>query len=218
MRSGRRMAGAAVAAVLGGMLAGPPVAAQPAALPPLVTTDDFSDPTTGWTVREEDTYRMGYVDGTYQVTSTGPTPLLLGSTGEGVGNGLVQVELTDVPGSAPHPHGVFVRAQDGGNFYGFAVASDGSFMVFHFEDGALVTDHEEAAGFLADGLYRTDGPNLVWVWLSGTELRFELNNTELYAVTDALWPDGVAGVLAASSYDLPAGTVFDNWRLEAFVN
>lgn len=195
----------------------PALAQAPAAEAPTVVLDDFADPATGWTVRRDGTaYEINYRDGAYWIAMATRTPLQLASAGHIVADGRVAIRLRDLAPSAPHPAGLFVRAQDPANFYAFVVGSDGSFVVFHYVDGAFVLDSPDGA-MVPAGLYLPGGAaNDVAVDAGARRLIFYLNGVELFRVEDALWTEGVAGLVAANVTDTPAGTVFDNWRIERF--
>lgn len=195
----------------------PALAQAPVPEPPIVVFDDFADPATGWTVRRDGTiYEIAYRDGAYWIAMATRTPLQLASAGHIVADGRVAIRLRDLAPSTPHPAGLFVRAQDPANFYAFVVGSDGSFIVFHYLDGAFVLDSPDGAAVPA-GLYLPGGAvNDLAVDGGARRLIFYLNGVEVFRLDDALWTEGVAGLVAANLGDRPAGTVFDDWRIERF--
>lgn len=199
-------------ALLAGTAAGQPAATAP---PTRVVFDDFSNPTTGWRQHAPNGgIEMAYRDGTYQVLMTTPTPLQLIDSGvPRFANGVVSVDLANSAGSGAHPQGVFVRAQDVDNYYGFVVQSDGTYTIYRWEGGryfGLTLPNER----LPEGLYLADGLNAIDVIADGTILRFFLNYREVFSLPDAKWNDGTTGLIVGNlSFD-PAGTVFDNWRVE----
>ncbi len=175
MREGRVAAVAMALAVAG------PVAAQQ------VVTDDFADPTTGWTVRSDDgPVQIGYVGGQYQISATQPVGIVIGSSGYSFYDGTVSVEAQDLPDSAPHYSGLFVRAQDSANFYAFVLASDGSIGMFHYVNGTYVADGPSDL-HLADGVYLTDAPNVLSVEASGLSLTFSVNGQEVATLRTVRW-------------------------------
>jgi hypothetical protein len=183
---------------------------------PAFVFDDFADPGTGWTVRSDGRTEMGYRDGTYRIAMAARSPVQLASAGQSVADGRVAIRLRDLSPSAPHPAGLFVRAQDAGNFHGFAVLSDGSFLAFHYVDGVFVQDSPEGA-LVPSGLYRRDGAeNDIAIEAGASRLVFLLNYVELFRIENALWTGGEAGLLAANPTDGPAGTAFDTWRIDRF--
>jgi len=180
--------------------------------------DDFADPATGWAswTGSADGITMGYVDGTYQIsleTSGGPG-LALATNGAMLADGRLSVEAIGIPGTAAHPHGIFLRGQDAGNLYVFVIASNGSdFLVFHLLDGALVPDGPFSRE-LPSGLFRADGPNTIEAVASGAEIGFVVNGEEVAQIENAIWPSGQTGLVVAKLPNTAAGTAFDNWRLE----
>jgi hypothetical protein len=208
------LAAALAAGLIASMMSGS--SAQPVVDLPTYVFDDFVDPATGWTERADGIHEMGYRDGAFRIVMASRSPLQLASAGHVVADGRVAIRLHDVTPSAAHPAGLFVRAQDTANFYGFVVVSDGSFTVFHYRDGALVLDSPEGAALPA-GLYlAAPAENDLAIEAGASRLVFLLNGVELFRIENALWPAGVAGVLAANPADEPAGTVFDDWRVDRF--
>lgn len=190
------------------------VAAPVAVLAQQVFTDDFSDPSTGWTVRADDgPVRIDYADGQYWMYATQPVGVVLGSSGIAFNDGVISVETQDLPNSAPHVAGIFLRAQNAANFYGFVLGSDGSIGMFHYVDGTYVADGPTNL-YLREGLYRTDEPNLLTVTASGSTLTYFVNGEQVASVDLVRWTGGVAGVMIGTNSPDPAGTAFDNWRLE----
>ncbi len=189
------------------------VAAPVAGLAQHLMTDDFSDPTTGWTVRNDGgPVVMDYVDGQFQMSATGPIGLFIASQRFSFGDGTVSVEATDLPGSAAHYSGIFVRAQDSANFYAFVLGSDGAVGIFHYVSGTYFADATNLT--LREGLYHTDAPNILSVTGSGSSLHFFANGEEVASIPFARWSEGVTGLIVVTRADGMAGTAFDNWRIE----
>lgn len=178
-----------------------------------IIMDEFSDPTTGWPVRTDGLLELSYYEGIYRFAMSGPSPLQLASTGLWFADGVISVDLAELPPSVPHPQGVFVRGQDANNYYGFLVQSDETFTVFRWENGMFFEISQPSARLPA-GLYHADALNAVDVIMQGPIIRFFLNYTEVWSLNDAKWNDGIAGLLAANLTYSPAATQFDNWRVE----
>jgi hypothetical protein len=183
--------------------------------------DDFSDPSTGWAswTGSADGITMGYVDGTYQISvadgTSGGRGLALATNGDMLADGRLSVEAINVPGSVAHPNGIFLRGQDALNFHAFIVASNGSdFLLFHLVDGSLVPDGPMGQP-LRPGLFRADAANLIEAVATGAQIAFLLNGEEVARIDNAVWPSGQTGLLVANASGSPAGTAFDNWRLES---
>lgn len=179
-----------------------------------VIVDTFDDPATGWTQHASNGgIAVAYRDGTYQVVMTTPTPLQMIESGVRFADGVVSVDLADLQPTGPHPQGLFVRAQDLDNYYGYLVQSNGTFTIFLWQNG-MYFDVSGANAALPEGLYNPDGLNALDVITEGPILRFFLNYREIFSLPDAKWNDGAAGFLVGNLTFDPAGTVFDNWRVE----
>lgn len=183
------------------------------ALAQTVVTDTFDDPNTGWTNGRQGTVRVGYEAGEYWMTATTTSPIVLASNGFSFANGTISFEVRNAGESLAHGQGVFLRAQDPDNYYAFYITSDGTFEAFHVVAGEIVTDSPAAAPLPA-GLYRTDAPNLIEIVATGPDIEYRLNGTSVFAVTDVAFAEGVAGFLFLNSFIHPAGSIFDNWRVE----
>jgi hypothetical protein len=185
-------------ALVQAMTAGPPDLA-----------DDFSDPASGWTVQETPGAWIGYVDGTYRIAMETTRDLLLTAFGNWqVGDGVVQVDVTDASGSFAHPFGIFVRVQDAGNNHFFIIASDESYAMLRHQNGRPGMD---AYGALPAGAYRADGPNRIQAFLYGDLIVYFVNGLEV-GRTRALWPSGGIGMLSVNPMAGKSEVIFDDWK------
>ncbi|MGD9738944.1 MAG: hypothetical protein AB7O56_04925 [Bauldia sp.] len=203
-RSGTWWRGVAVAA---GMLVALPALAQ------TVVTDTFDDPNTAWTNGFQGDVRVGYEAGEYWMTARSVSPIVLGSNGFAFANGTVSFEVRNAGESLAHGQGVFLRAQDPDNYYAFYITSDSTFEAFHVVAGEIVPDSPPVS-VLPAGLYRTDAPNVIEAVANGAEIEFRVNGTSVFTTTGVTWPEGVTGFLFVNTYIQPAGSIFDNWRVE----
>ena len=206
MTIGRRWRRGAMMVAAGLMLAEPAFAQT-------ITTDTFDDPNTGWTNGVQEDVRVGYEGGEYWMTARTVSPIVLASNGFAFLNGTISVEVRNAGESLAHGQGVFLRAQDPDNYYAFYITSENTFEAFHVVAGEIVAD-SPAASPLPEGLYLTDAPNVIEVVAGATDLEYRVNGTTVFTATGALWSAGVAGLLFVNTYLQPAGSIFDNWRVE----
>lgn len=190
-----------------------PVTFPALAQTPTIITDDFADRTTGWTRRDLDGVQIDYLNGGYAIVAPGNSPFVLASTGYAFANGTLSVDVANLPGATEHNQGVFLRAQDADNFYAFAIASDWTWSFFRVADGLVVTA-ESQGGYLPGGVYLTYAPNRISAAANGGEIQFSVNGTLIYTLTDAIWTEGVAGLLVHNPRATATGSIFDNWRVE----
>ena len=190
------------ALALGVALAGGAAAQQ-------VTLDDFSDPATGWTIIDEPEMQAGYVDGGYQISATRRVGVIYATSDFVLGDGVITVEALDLPDSAFHYKGIFLRSSNRGNLFGFMIAPDGTTLSFRYQAGDLF-QYESVN--LDPALYRHGEPNVLRVEAEGRRLAFSVNG-ELLAEVNNATAIGFAGLVISPGDEL-SGTIFDNWRVE----
>jgi len=179
------------------------------ALAQQVTFDDFSDPETGWTIIDEPTIQVGYVDGGYQMSATQRVGVIFATSDFVLGDGVITVEATDLPDSAFHFKGIFVRSSNRANLCGFMIAPDGTTLSFRFQAGELF---QYESTNLDPALYRNGGPNVLRVEAVGRQLEFSVNEVVL-AEVDTATAIGFAGLIISPADEF-SGTFFDNWWVE----
>jgi hypothetical protein len=180
-----------------------------------LAADDFETPGSGWSVIETDLVKAGYANGLYRIAFAGESTWAFGSQlGASYGDDvIIAADATPAPGSSVHPYGLFARAQDQANFYGFVIGADGSYAVFHVTDGQFALDSPPNA-VMAAGVLRPDGQtNRLRLVAKGSSLRFFVNGKLVDGVRRALWAEGGAGVFAGNPGTAPAEVGFDNWRV-----
>lgn len=174
-------------------------------------SDDFSDPNSGWTIDQDATRNVGYADNAYHIRIEGSGHgWVTGTSGEAIGDGILQLDVTDAADSASHPFGVFVRGQDPDNFHGFIIASDESYAAFRMQDGQFAMDGEPNKR-LPPGVYRHDGPNRIQVFLAADRIVYFLNERQIDQAKP-VWPTGRAGVLSAVIQG-KTDVSFDDWKV-----
>ena len=204
MKSGRRrlkLAGGAVLALT--------VAIASEASAQQITIDDFSDPATGWTIIDEPAVQAGYVDGGYQIYATQQVGLIYATSDFVLGDGVITVEATDLPDSAFHYKGIFLRSSNRANLFGFMIVPDGTTLSFHYQAGELFQNESIN---LDPGLYRQGEPNIFRVVAEGRRLTFSVNG-QVLAEANSAPAFGFAGLVISPGNEL-SGTFFDNWRVE----
>lgn len=179
------------------------------ALAQQVAFDDFSDPETGWTIIDDPTIQAGYVNGGYQMSATQRVGVIYATSDFVLGDGVITVEATDLPDSAFHFKGIFLRSSNRANLFGFMVAPDGTTLSFRLQAGELF---QYQSTNLDPALYRNGEPNVLSVEAVGRRLEFSVNG-EVLAEVDNASAIGFAGLIISPN-DVFSGTFFDNWRVE----
>jgi hypothetical protein len=185
----------------------PPIDAARAASD-LHLQDDFSDPASGFTVRENSTYRNAYQDGVYVVwvdNAASPYVTNVASRPEEYSDVTVEVDATKRGGSPAATIGLECRRATGQAGTYFAdVDAEGSIRI-----GAHGDEQEILAEAERPGLWR-EGANRLRLNCLGDELVFWLNGERLLAVTDRRYDRGRIGVRAGGSSGQATEVAFDD--------
>lgn len=179
--------------------------------PYLETFDDPGDWSTG-----NDTYSEGQVvDGVYDLLIKGEDVSRWASAAREFGDGVYQVEATQVEGPIDNGYGMLFRADpDAGDFYLFKVSGDGFVWIGRYVDGveseAIVGEHWFASPAVRQG---TGVTNVLRVRAESGNLIFYVNDQEVGRVTDNSFASGDIGVFA-QTLGFPGVRVhFDNFSV-----
>jgi hypothetical protein len=193
--------------------------------PEVVLEDDFSDPESGFTISENETGFLAYVDGAYVIESLGVDSLKVSDTdldGEAFLGGLpnledvrIEADVEKVHPGEPVVMGLMCRLDtQPAVYYSGTFDDDGSWQITRFEGGPAVllasTPETQVAGLAEPGSDRlgfecVDG-------VEGTTLTLTINGTEVGTVTDPdPLPSGRAAMVAGPRAGGTRGTVrFDD--------
>mgnify|MGYP005836544593 FL=1 len=116
---------------------------------------------------------------------------------------------------AQDQYGLLLRAADEWNYYRWVITCDGRSRLERVQQGAfvIVQDWVESPRILAGAL----AENRLGVWMSGREMRFFINDLELFAARDPVWGEGVVGVFVRAAGEPPLTVSFDDlqvWSLD----
>jgi hypothetical protein len=171
-------------------------------------TDDFSDPASGWGASSHETYVRGYQQGRYLMQIDVPHWFVWTTAGRNFDDVALEVVVRSEQAADNH-YGLFCRYTEG-QFYYFAVSTDGYYAIFRrTEDGDLLPLTGRA--MLRSPLIHTDGTeNRLQAVCKADELRFFINGEQAVQIADDTLERGDVGMAAGTLNQ--GGTIvwFDN--------
>lgn len=175
-------------------------------------TDDFSDPASGWGAASHETYVRGYQQGRYLMQIDVPQWLVWVASGREYQDVEVAAKVR-TEGVADNHYGVFCRYTEG-QFYYFAISTDGYYAIFRRNaDGELLP--LTGAAMLRSPLIRVDGSeNRLSAVCEGTRLSFYINGEQAAQVKDDVLESGDIGMAAGTLRQ--GGTIvwFDDLKVD----
>ena len=197
-------------------------AASPAAVPAAggaesasaLLRDDFSDPASGWTVRDRGDYRNEYADGRYVLRVDNARSPYVSNVAyrEGeLGDVRIEVDATRLAGAPSAGVGIDCRragADGAGTYYGDVDAEGNARIVAHGEEQEVLVEIER------QGLWR-DGANRLRLDCVGDELSLWLNGERLLSTHDDRYRRGRIGLRAGGGSDEPTEVAFDDLLVTA---
>jgi hypothetical protein len=177
--------------------------------PALLSVDDFSNPTSGWSETQLTNSTVGYSQGRYAITLLKPGVSTWSAKDILLSDATIEIDASPAPGQGKTEYGVKLRLQGNGDCYQITLGSDGSaglWKVIGQERVVLIPKQAFAA-------VRKTGTNHLTVTFQGDRFSIWVNNARLGTVIDTTFPSGLFA-LHASSLDTGGVTVyFDNFRI-----
>jgi len=177
-------------------------------------SDDFSDAGSGWDIVEgntdyfEDAYRI-YVEQASYDRWANPGRNFTGDI-------RIDVDITKAGGPDDNNFGVQCRYHDndGFDYYGFQISSDGYVWIQRVDDGTPVGLSSEKMQ-PSDAVLQGAATNHLTVYCTGSELSLWVNGQKVASATDSTYPDGDVGFIAGT-YETPGTDMrFDNLLVQA---
>jgi hypothetical protein len=181
--------------------------ATPTATPP-TSSDDFSNPNSGWPVVEDSTSKIGYLNGEYQIFIKSANIVLRVGYDNPIADFQVELDARDAA-SIDGSNGIYFGSTNAG-FYDFEVGY-GQFALFRYDlanpPGASLIDPTTSPAIQSG-----NASNHLKVTRSGTTITLFANGTQLAQINDGtLGPGGVG--MVASSFSPNFDVRFDNFLL-----
>ncbi len=180
---------------------------------PLVFSDDFSNPDSGWFTETVETGEANYVDGLYHIAVFNPSPNTLSPTIARRQYSDFIVEVDAQPLQAPEKalYGLVVRYRGPNDFYCFNVRNDSHFniQIQENDEWSSLTEWQPSS-CIYPGLLG----NRLAVVAQGDTFSFYANDCRLATISDSRFAEGDIGLIAGTAG--VAGDVdvfFDNLRV-----
>lgn len=158
--------------------------------------DDFSSPTSGWEVEEEDYQATGYRDGVYFIRFTDDHLVTKQEyPGGELADAVIEATATITEPAAGGKAGLYAR-YDGERLFRIMVDTEGRVGA-----GLSVYDGYSlpALSFEPSEHVKTDGPNRLAIRLAGETVELSVNGHLVASVTDSAPAAGALGVIASSA-------------------
>lgn len=193
----------------------PPTAAAPPPTEssPVVFSDDFSDPNSGWTRLDDENAVADYVDGAYQVLIRVPDWQEWGLAPGGYGDARLEVDATKVGGSDNNEFGLMCRYQDPANFYALMINSEGYYGIVRIQDDVQERLGAEGQQW-SEAILQGEATNHIRADCVGDRLTLYVNGQEIFSAQDSTWTAGDVGVIAGGYSEPGTDIRFDNYVVQ----
>lgn len=183
---------------------------RPAAGTGVLFADDFSDPTTGWSQRDQPGGWTRYEEGSFHITVRLPDLYMWSSTSRSFADFTVEVDGRLIEGPPDGIYGVIFRQQDEDNFYEFDISADGRYTLIRFRDGQWqpIVDWTET-----QMIQQGRSLNRLRVDAVGSTIRVYVNGQLLASVTDASFRQGDIALVAGTGDTPGTHAAFDNLQV-----
>ncbi len=170
--------------------------------------DDFSDPASGWGAASHETYVRGYQQGRYLFQIDVPRWFVWITSGRRYDDVELRA-LVRASGQPDNHYGLLCRYAEG-QFYYFAISSDGYYAIFRKLDE---TDLQPLTGraMLRAAAIRTDGSdNRIVASCEGSVLTLFVNGEQVAQIEDDLLERGDVGMAAGTVTATGTSVWFDD--------
>ena len=195
----------------------PPVDLSTTGRPPgskVLFQDDFSDPRSGWDVRETENGASGYRAGRYFIRVATPK-YELWSTASQSFKGDVIVEVTATPASGPEENemGVICRYQDKNNFMSASVGADGYYAIAENKDDQT-TILTGGGKYVKSDAIPTGGKSYnIQLACEGDTYTLFVNGKQIDTATSTAFRSGDVGLLAGTFDQGNVEVLFDDFAV-----
>jgi hypothetical protein len=197
-----------VALSLGACQSGP-TQAQPG---DVLFQDDFSRALSGWDRHHDEAYTVDYADGTYRMRIDAPNADAVSNPGLDFKDVRIQAEAAKVDGPDNNLLGLVCRYQDAGDFYFFAISSDGYAGIGVSKSGRRhLLDHQTLLP--SARILTGSATNVIRADCIGYQLSLYVNGALISQAQAAEWQDGDVGLMVGSYAQGGVEIAFDNFSV-----
>jgi zinc-ribbon domain len=189
----------------------PTLGSIPTAVNPIIFSDDFSNPNSGWDRINDTDYYTDYYNNAYRITINSSMYDSWANPDDNVfSNVSIEVDATKNGGPDDNDFGVICRYQSVDKFYYAVISSDGYFGITKVTSASstlLGRDNLEASDAINQGF----ATNHIRFDCNGNVLTLYVNGQQIDQQTDSDYSTGNVGLLAGT-YDTPGTDIlFDNF-------
>jgi hypothetical protein len=156
--------------------------------------DDFSDPTSGWSIQESGSNQTRYKNNQYQMRVGDPNTQWWVYYPYNISNGSVQTTAIVLQDQPQASYGVVFRCQDEGNYYYFEIASNGSYRIGRW----LNSVHSYLKQGMNNSAIKSTGENFIFASFVLDELSVSVNSVLIDTVYDNNISEGFVGLSAST--------------------
>jgi hypothetical protein len=178
--------------------------------------DDFSDPGSGWDVRETANGATGYRDDRYFIRVDTPKFQLWSSPGQSFGGDvMVEVIAGLARGSEENEMGVFCRYQDRQNFVYGSIGTDGYYAIVEIKDDEATILTGGGKFQQADAIPLGSETYVIRLACEGDRYTLLVNGEEIDSANSSAFSAGDVGLLAGSFEQGGVEVLFDDFSVSA---
>jgi hypothetical protein len=156
--------------------------------------DDFSDPTSGWSIQESGSNQSRYKNNQYQMIVGDPNIQWWTYYPYNISNGSVQTTAIVNQDQPQASYGVVFRCQDESNYYYFQIASNGTYLIGRWLNGV----HSYLKQGTNNSAIKSTGENFIFASFVLDELSVSVNSVLIDTVYDNNISEGFVGLSAST--------------------
>lgn len=176
----------------------------------ILFADDFSDPPSGWGIRNEEGAQVGYFANGLRFLIEKSHLDFWSVAGQEFQDVSIEVDAIKYAGPDNNDFGVICRYQDQNNFYMFVISSDGYYGIAKLKDGQysmISSDKLQYSEVITQG----QAVNHLRVDCVGDRLSLYANGRKLVETRDADFASGDVGLVAGAYQEKGVEILFDNF-------
>lgn len=172
--------------------------------------DDFSSGT-GWHTEQNDRFSFAYRDGGYEISVNILNAAIWSIKDQDYTDVSLEVDAARTEGPVDGYYGLVCRHQDGDNYYGFVIGSDGGYGIARMKAGEFEFLAEGAAqpGVINSGT----AFNHLRADCIGESLSLFANGQKLVEIQDGSFDQGAVGMLVGTRLVEGETVLFDNFAI-----
>jgi hypothetical protein len=176
--------------------------------------DDFSDPKSGWDVRETANGTTGYRDGRYFIRVDTPKYQLWSSPGQSFeGDVIVEASAGLANGPEENEMGVFCRYQDGKNFVYGSIGTDGYYAIVEIKNDKTTILTGNGKFQKSDAIPVGSETYFIQLACVGDQYTLSVNGEQIDSATSKAFTGGDIGLLAGTFEKGGVEILFDDFRV-----